>query len=53
MAQGILNARQLSSSLCRERAEQRFSAERMISEYLSLYEGLAHTTESAHWEKVA
>jgi len=53
MTQAIVDARELSSSLCRERAEQRFSAERMISKYLSLYEGLAHPTESAHWEKVA
>lgn len=53
MAEAIQHADQLSSGLCRERAERNFSAERMIREYLSLYETLAVTSSTEQWEKVA
>jgi glycosyltransferase involved in cell wall biosynthesis len=53
MAQAILAAGQLSSNLCRERAERNFSAARMIREYFSLYESLAVTRTKEQWEKVA
>jgi glycosyltransferase involved in cell wall biosynthesis len=53
MARAISDASQLSSSICRERAEQNFSAERMIADYLSLYETLVHASATEQWEKVA
>lgn len=52
MTQAILHTGQLSSSLCRERAERTFSATRMIQDYLSLYESLSLTSKT-EWEKVA
>jgi glycosyltransferase involved in cell wall biosynthesis len=53
MAQAILDAGQLSSSLCRERAERNFSAACMVRDYFSLYESLALVSRKEQWEKVA
>jgi glycosyltransferase involved in cell wall biosynthesis len=53
MTQAVLDADQLSSSLCRERAERNFSATRMIREYFSVYETLAAKNTTERWEKVA
>ena len=53
MARAIRHAGQLSSGLCRERAEQNSSAERMIREYLSLYENLTVASQTEQWERVA
>jgi glycosyltransferase involved in cell wall biosynthesis len=51
MAEAILDAAQLSSTLCRERAEGDFSAAGMIRQYFALYESLAGRRE--HLEQVA
>jgi glycosyltransferase involved in cell wall biosynthesis len=51
MAEAILDAAQLSSTLCRERAEGDFSAAGMIRQYFALYESLAARRE--HLEQVA
>jgi glycosyltransferase involved in cell wall biosynthesis len=53
MAQAILDAAQLSSSLCRERAERNLSATRMIDDYLSLYDSLTLSSKTEPCEKVA
>jgi glycosyltransferase involved in cell wall biosynthesis len=55
LAQAIVEAGTLSSSLCRERAEREFSSTKMIRAYLSLYEELARTGDSVMpcWEEVA
>lgn len=47
LAQAIIEAGKLSSSLCRERARQNFSATNMVRSYLSLYHELANRTESS------
>src|SRR5215469_16948412 len=44
LSQAIIEAGKLSSSLCRERARQNFSATNMVRSYLSLYHELAHRT---------
>jgi glycosyltransferase involved in cell wall biosynthesis len=53
MTQRILDAHQLSSSLCRERAEQSFSSSRMVHDYLSLYKSLSATSKTEQWGRVA
>ncbi len=46
LPQAIADAGRLSSNLCRQRAEQNFSAAGMIHDYLSLYDQLAGTSKS-------
>lgn len=55
LSKAMVDARELSSSLCRERAERNFSAAKMIDAYFSLYQELAVAGErpEVHWEKAA
>ncbi|MCA1554703.1 MAG: glycosyltransferase, partial [Chloroflexi bacterium] len=42
MAEAIMRVDEISSETCRHIARERFSAERMTSEYLTRYEQLVH-----------
>jgi glycosyltransferase involved in cell wall biosynthesis len=53
MANAIVAANRLSSSLCRERAERDLSAVRMIREYFQLYASLTVNSAIERCEKVA